>query len=181
MKTKKDNKKYIEQQKEFEKVYEYIDTRFRDEFPDLEHPLFTIEKTIKYLGDFIYEQLVQEQVASVFGLGKFSIVSKLNRYGDLQFYPKFRYGVHLVRKIRSTKGTCTVAEKKLLEKKANVNREIWNKRVYYMLKKYGKVTQAFLDYRKRLRLSDDWQSEFKEVLDQLEREKSAKLIKTTID
>jgi hypothetical protein len=161
-----------EQQEGYKKLYEYVDARFKEEFPDLVQPLFTIERTFKYFADFVYDQLLQEKSVTVYNLGKFRLVRRLNRYNNFQYYPKFKYSDFTIKKLRSMKGTATEAELKYMQEEKERSKLIWDKRVRDMLNKKGTVNLSFINYRKRIGIKTDWKEDFKEVIEQYEAEKN---------
>lgn len=106
-------------------VIEWIKVYLFDEYPDLRIEDYLIESIFLGVLDYIQAGMEAEEDISIPSLGKFIIKKKENKYGNMQYYIKFKASRHLVLNLRQQKGTLTEAEKRDILKKREFIQQMW--------------------------------------------------------
>jgi nucleoid DNA-binding protein len=109
-------------------IVEWIKVYLFDEYPDIQMEDFLIESIFMGFLDFVQAGMEAEEDVLVPSLGKFVIKKKENKYGNMQYYIKFKPSRHLVLNFRESKGTLTEAEKIDIEKKRKFIQSMWDKK-----------------------------------------------------
>lgn len=115
-----------------------------EEYPDIEVPQFIIEAILLGFIDYIKAGLTAGQILTITSLGKFFTRKKENKYGNEQYYIKFRPSKHLVMGLREAKGTLTDYEKRAIREKEVFVQHAWNSKQQY-LEKRAKQRQVRID------------------------------------
>lgn len=140
---------------------EYIYNRLLEDMVSVDVPRRLLNAIFKYFREYLFFELLEENVVNLKGIGKFRLHKKKlyaksvpeGRFApgampEYQYHIKFKVSPNLSLRIREIKGTTSLAEAKTLAQKREFIEERWRTRESHMSTKGGTHMHQ-LEYIKR--------------------------------